>query len=566
METNMQPQEIQKDKPPQSLSGFLGDIKDLIEGIGACWVRGEVIELSIKKNYTQLELAEYEEVNGEKKLIARAGGYISWRNSPKILDKFVKGAGCDLAKGQEVLVKVKPLFKPEFGFSLEIVDIDPSFTVGKLVQQVEFIRKKLQELNEWHKQKQLSLPKFIQNIALIAPSSAAGLDDFSHSMDRLSSVLEYTQYHATFSGASMEDSFTKAFTQIFNQHKLTPFDAVVIVRGGGDSGSLQQLNRFKMVRMVCRLPIPVLTGIGHEKDVTLLDEVAHMAFGTPSKVAAYFIEDKLNVIREYERLLVNINQVVERQVTLGLSETENLYQFSSRRAFEMFSGAAAQVKDHYHDVTQSSGNYVFNRSRDIEETLNGIKTNAVKITNIKKQECDALQFTVEVDGKELVNSVERKFNVAKSDVDRSSLSIIQNYQSKVALKAQESIQLANSLTDKTYSKMQHFCDKLSNQFSHQISITAQNTNNTMGQIYSYQTSVVERYETGLAAIYQSIQAYDVGPTLGRGFNIAWQDGAVIKHSTQLSDGELSLQFVDKTIALNINLDKTESSNGKYTTV
>src|SRR5690606_10875306 len=128
-------------------------------------------------------------------------------------------------------------------------------------------------------------PREFTRVAVISPADAAGLGDFRSEADRLQSygLCDFHYFHALFQGAGAEDSLVSTIAKLFEQQKSRPlYDALVIIRGGGDKAGIYDVNKVRIARCVCRFPIPVLVGIGHERDTTILDEVANSRFATPS--------------------------------------------------------------------------------------------------------------------------------------------------------------------------------------------------------------------------------------------------------------------------------------------
>jgi exodeoxyribonuclease VII large subunit len=252
------------------------------------WTTVEVAEVKLTGRHVYLDLSEREPGGN---LIAKARGIIWEDVANRILPEFERATGATLAPGIKLLVKARPVFKPMFGFSIDIDAIDPDYTLGDLEARKREIRSRLRSEGLFEAQKSLPAPWDFNAVLVIAPEGAAGLGDFQAEAQRLQAfgVCRFVYVASRFQGEDAASEIVAALTAAMlhwsNEHASVP-DAVVIIRGGGAVNDLAWLNDYALARLVCELPIPVFTGIGHERDSTVLDEVAHTKFDTPSKVIA----------------------------------------------------------------------------------------------------------------------------------------------------------------------------------------------------------------------------------------------------------------------------------------
>ena len=249
------------------------------------WVRVEVSDV-YRKGYIKLQVVERDDAGIEA---TRAIAYI-WANKAMIIEEKLKLAtGSGFAKGIKLMIKVIVKFKVQYGLSLEVIDIDPRFTLGALELKIRQIREYLIAKGDFRKNSLLEKPLDFTNIAVICPERSAGLDDFKTDADELLELglCNFAYFHAKFQGDQVEESISHAFKRAFSEHLIKPFDALIIIRGGGAVDDLNCLIHRKVAICICRFPVPVFTGIGHERDVTILDECSNTSFGTPSKVAAH---------------------------------------------------------------------------------------------------------------------------------------------------------------------------------------------------------------------------------------------------------------------------------------
>jgi len=270
------------------LSGLLNQISQTISRTFAqpVWTTVEVLNARMSNGHVYLELSE-RDTGG--RVLAKANGAIWASTAARILPRFEAATGAQIAPGIKLLVQVRPTFKAQYGFSLEILDIDPDFTLGDLEARKREIRARLQQEGIFGRNRALPAPWDYQRVLVLAPQGAAGLGDFQAEANRLETygLCRFTYCFSRFQGEGAAGEMKAALIQAFSAWALPQAgDAVVIIRGGGAVNDLAWLNDYELARVVCELTVPVLTGIGHERDSTILDEVANIRFDTPSKVIA----------------------------------------------------------------------------------------------------------------------------------------------------------------------------------------------------------------------------------------------------------------------------------------
>lgn len=272
-----------------SLSQYLATVQEVIRITfdEPVWVKAEIRNLSIKGGHYYLELAEKEE--DTDKVIASCKATIWKFAAAKIVLKFERESGIELSRDLNVLIKVKATFSPQYGFSVNVEDIDSSYTLGDIARRYQQILERLTQEGLANKNKLLPTPFDIQNVLVIAPENAAGLGDFKKDADALdkAGVCHFVYHTATFQGntaaVSIINSLGDGLRQWAKDFKAAP-DLIVIIRGGGAVNDLAYLNDYDLAALLCKRTVPIWVGIGHEKDRTILDEIAHRSFDTPSKV------------------------------------------------------------------------------------------------------------------------------------------------------------------------------------------------------------------------------------------------------------------------------------------
>ncbi|MCF6777907.1 exodeoxyribonuclease VII large subunit [Thiotrichales bacterium 19X7-9] len=272
-----------------SLSDFLTEIKKTLNKrfhSGGYWVRGELSDWRKSGVHYYGELIEHDENTGQAIAKIRINLWGSLAN--KILPKFHHATGDNLKLGMKVLFLVDVNFHLNFGLSLTIKDIDPNYTLGDREARKKKIRTDLSNLGIINNNKALALPFDFTNIAVISSNNAAGLGDFFVEADLLKkhSLCQFDVYQASMQGKDCAKEVSNQFRVIYSaiQSNEKAYDAIVLIRGGGSQADLDWFNYLEPAKAICYMPIPVFVGIGHQRDSTILDEIATRSFDTPSKV------------------------------------------------------------------------------------------------------------------------------------------------------------------------------------------------------------------------------------------------------------------------------------------
>jgi exodeoxyribonuclease VII large subunit len=319
-----------------TLSELNEQIKNALEGAfpSAVWVVAEVSELKENRNgHCYLELIEKQGAE----IVARTRATI-WSYTYRMLKPYFETTtGQYFAQGIKILVQVSVEFHPAFGLSLNIKDIDPVYTVGDMAMQRKEIINRLQAEGVFEMNKELELPLVPQKIAVISSATAAGYQDFINQLENNEFGFRfYTKlFQATMQGTETVPSIINALERIFQYEDF--FDAVVIIRGGGATADLSSFDNYDLAYNVTQFPLPVITGIGHEKDDTIIDLVAHSRLKTPTAVAEFFIsgierfnDNMLEMENEIVRLTsekieLQQNKLEKIAVSLNRSVTEFIY-------------------------------------------------------------------------------------------------------------------------------------------------------------------------------------------------------------------------------------------------
>jgi exodeoxyribonuclease VII large subunit len=201
---------------------------------------------------------------------------------------FTEATGQELRPGLRLLLRVKITFHEQYGFSLDVLALDPSYTVGELARQRLATLRRLAEKDLLERQQHLALPLGPQRLAVISSPTAAGFQDFVRQLEEAPYDFALTLFPALMQGEDAPASIRAALDAI--RPRRGQFDAIILIRGGGSKTDLLAFDEYGLAAAIASFPLPVLTGIGHERDEAVVDLVAHRALKTPTAVAAFLVE------------------------------------------------------------------------------------------------------------------------------------------------------------------------------------------------------------------------------------------------------------------------------------
>ena len=292
---------------------------------GVYWLETEIAQINDNRGHCYLEFIQKEQ--GYNTPVARAQAKC-WRNTwGSIKPYFEHTTGQTLKAGMKVLVLVHPDFHEAFGFSWIVDDIDPRFTLGDMARRRQEIIKILKEEGVFDLNRELPLPLFTQRIAVISSSTAAGYGDFSRQLSDNTYGFRFTTtlFEATMQGEGVENSIIAALNAINDD--IESYDCVVIIRGGGATSDMSGFDSLALAENVANFPIPIITGIGHDRDECILDMVSHTRVKTPTAAAAFLIERLATVSDRIDSAAERIASYVQQRMT---AEKNRLTRASER--------------------------------------------------------------------------------------------------------------------------------------------------------------------------------------------------------------------------------------------
>lgn len=276
------------------------------------WVQAEISSLSTKGGHMYLEL-----IDGKTAKMRAT----CWAGTQEMLNAYFESeTGQRLQAGMKVLVEAEVQYHPVYGLSLSIIGIDPAYTIGDIAQQRQKTIAQLQADGLLDAQQLLPLPTLIRRIAVISSPNAAGYEDFKHQLDNSPYRFETQLFGATMQGEGAVKSIIAALEGIAG------FDAVAIIRGGGATTDLSCFDNYELCAVCAQFDLPILSGIGHTRDVSVLDLVAHEALKTPTAVAEWLIHRMDEQMAKVADLMLRLQRTAERQILIRRHRVELLEQ------------------------------------------------------------------------------------------------------------------------------------------------------------------------------------------------------------------------------------------------
>lgn len=288
------------------------------------WVEAELSECRESGGHCYMDLIQKDEYSNTP--VARAQARC-WRNTwMRVAPKFQRVTGERLRPGMKVLLSVRATFHEIYGFAWIVNDIDPNYTLGDMARKRMEIIKRLKEEGVFDLNKSLAIPMFAQRIAVISSASAAGYGDFCDQLSDNPHGFTFTTrlFPATMQGETVGESIIKALDAV--NEVADDFDVVVIVRGGGATSDLSGFDTLELAENIANFPLPVITGIGHDRDESVIDLIACVSVKTPTAVADFLVS---NLLATWNRI-EEAGDAITRCVRLRLdAEKQRLHRIQA---------------------------------------------------------------------------------------------------------------------------------------------------------------------------------------------------------------------------------------------
>ena len=332
------------------------------------WIRAEMsdVRVNTSSGHCYLEFLEKDEETGN--IAAKARGAIWARTFQMLKPYFEQETKQSFASGLKVLVNVSVEFHELYGYSLSVHDIDPSYTLGDMVRKRKEIIRRLQEEGIFELNKELHFPSLPQRIAVITSPTAAGYEDFMNQMmeNEYGFPFYIKLFPAIMQGEKTEESIISALDEIFPYANL--FDVVVIIRGGGSTSELSSFDSYLLAANCSQFPIPIITGIGHERDDTIVDMVAHTRMKTPTAVASFLVEcmaGEAAQLKEFEQIICD-------EVTTRITQEKSAIQLLTAKLPVTVTGHIERHRYQLHTMTahlSALPHLILHRSEKLNELM-----------------------------------------------------------------------------------------------------------------------------------------------------------------------------------------------------
>lgn len=375
------------------LSLLLGGVAQAVADAfkSGVWTIVEVVEARTKNGHIYLELSER---TPDGAVLATARASIWANTASKILPQFERTTGASIAPGIKLLVRAKPTFKTLYGFSLEIDAIDPEYTLGDLEARKREIRTRLTQEGIYGSNRKLPFPWDFNAVLVVAPQGAAGLGDFQAEAMRLErfGICRFVYAHSRFQGAGAAHEIRLSLGEALGRWSEADGrpDAVVIIRGGGAVTDLAWLNDYELAKTLCTLNIPVLTGIGHERDSTVLDEVANTRFDTPSKVIAGIEQTIRKRVDEAQTNLAFLVGHVRHHLHVTKGQLEKSVSGIQAGAVRQVATAKETTSTLINELRLDAAKTVYDAKRGTQALLSDVRHDAHQLLSVAKREVPSL--------------------------------------------------------------------------------------------------------------------------------------------------------------------------------
>lgn len=338
------------------------ELNRLVRGVIECempdeyWVEAELSECRENHGHCFMSLIQKDERGSTP--VAKADARCWASKWMLIRPYFERTTGQQLRPGIKVLLKVYAQFHEAYGFSWIVTDIDPTYTLGDMARKRQEIIRQLKEEGVFDLQKELDIPVFCQRIAVISSETAAGYGDFCH---QLSDNPYGFQFHvqlfpAIMQGEGVSQSIIAALEEIYSQtthpSPLTPhYDCVVIIRGGGATSDMSGFDTLELAENVANFPLPIITGIGHDRDESILDMVSHTRVKTPTAAATLLIDHLKAVLDTIEGAQSLITHYAQQKLSTFHAQLSTLSEAIPRLFSIVKTRHEARLDTYYQRIT-----------------------------------------------------------------------------------------------------------------------------------------------------------------------------------------------------------------------
>ncbi len=318
------------------------------------WIDAEISQVKEVRGQVYLEFIEKNE--NSHQITAKAQGVIWYKSQLFISKKLGELYDSILQDGRQIRFKAKIEFHEVYGLKLNILDIEPSFTLGMVEINRQKTIAKLKKEGLLYKNRNTSLPIVIKNIAIISSAKAAGLQDFYEHLNNNTYGYEFQTvlFDSSMQGSNVERDITKNLNII--KEDFSKYDCVVIIRGGGSKMDLSYFDNYNICAIVAKFPIPILTGIGHDIDQNVIEMVTHSPLKTPTAVADFLVENNLDFEMQINQLYQSIFEKVKLSIVKQKNELDYISNYISTKTILIMSECNNKIDNKYNDIKNKFSN------------------------------------------------------------------------------------------------------------------------------------------------------------------------------------------------------------------
>ena len=377
---------------------------------GLYWIVAEINELQVNSSgHCFIELIE-KAVDSEH-ITAKARATIWAYQYRMIAPYFETMTGRSLSAGLKIMLQASVEFHEIFGMNLHVADVNPAFTIGDLAVHRQAIIKQLKEEGVFDMNHELEIPVVSQRIAVISSENAAGYGDFVNQLYASNYAFSHKLFRAVMQGNEAESSIIDAFEQIFEVEN--EFDIVVLIRGGGSQSDLNCFNSYGLAACIAQFSLPVITGIGHERDETVSDMVARLSLKTPTAVAEYLIHQAMLLDGKLQEIHNQMFCVTDFFIRSLSNKLKNLQQRLTTIIYSHARGQDKEIIALQVRLTNASNIYLFRKNQEIKRLATESEKNAnVALTSKKKH---IAQLEEKISLLDPVNMLRRGYSITRAN-------------------------------------------------------------------------------------------------------------------------------------------------------
>lgn len=362
------------------------------------WVEAELSELRVVRGNCYMEIVQ-KDLTGNTP-IAKAQAKC-WRNAwPIVQETFERVTGQQFRVGMKVMLLVRADFHEAYGFSWIVTNINPEFTLGDMAKRRHEIVAQLKAAGIFDLQKDLTLPLFAQNIAVISSEKAAGYGDFCSEISKSGFAFRLHLYAASMQGEQVESSIIDALDRIYED--ADNLDAVVIIRGGGATSDLSGFDSLALAENIANFPLSVITGIGHDRDQSIADMVANRSLKTPTAVAAFLVDNLHNTLLRIEQA----SRTAAHEATRMLDNEKHRLQRATQLLPTLFSTVGIRERERLNrkslELSVSLQRRLAKEQGDIDLLVSRLQSSATHKLLVERQRTEALALRLAANDPQLL--------------------------------------------------------------------------------------------------------------------------------------------------------------------